>query len=76
MQDHAWLAVAIAALDAAWQSFDVANAQAMVKTILADARLWGEDLNQVADLAEQVAARLARIETVGVKAAMAELLGA
>ncbi len=69
-------AVAIAALDAAWQSFDVANAQAMVKTILADARLWGEDLNQVADLAEQVAIRLARIETVGVKAAMAELLNA
>jgi hypothetical protein len=30
----------------------------------------------VADLAEQVAIRLARIETVGVKAAMAELINA
>ncbi len=69
-------AAALAVLDAAWKSFDVTNPQAMVKTVLANTGLWGEDLTQLADLAEQVAARLARIETVGVKAAMAELIGA
>ena len=69
-------ATVLSILDAAWKTFDLANAQIMVKAVLADARLWGEDLNQLADLAEQVAARLARIETVGVKAAMAELIGA
>jgi len=67
-------ATVLSILDAAWKSFDVANAQAMVKAVLADARLWGEDLTALADLAEQVAARLARIETIGVKAAMAELI--
>lgn len=69
-------AAVLAALDTAWKAFDVTHPQAMVKTILTDTHLWGEDLTKLADLAEQVAVRLARIETVGVKAAMAELIGA
>ncbi|MDR3411191.1 MAG: tagaturonate reductase, partial [Formivibrio sp.] len=67
-------ATVLSILDAAWKSFDLANPQVMVKAALADARLWGEDLTALADLAEQVAARLTRIETIGVKAAMAELI--
>lgn len=46
-----------------------------VKAILGDARLWGEDLNAVPGLTEQVSAALTRITAVGVKAAMGELLG-
>lgn len=58
-------------IDAAWQASDDVKVQ--VATLLADTRLWGEDLTQVAGLAEQTAASLARIRAVGVKAAMSEL---
>jgi tagaturonate reductase len=61
----------LAIVDAAWKSSSDTSAQ--VNTLLADARLWGEDLTQVAGLAEQTAKSLARIRAVGVKAAMAEL---
>jgi mannitol-1-phosphate/altronate dehydrogenase len=47
----------------------------MVRAVLSDARLWGEDLNQVADLASRVGDYLARIDAVGIKAAMAEAVG-
>lgn len=58
-------------LDAAWQNAgDVAK---VVSALLADVRLWGEDLTKLADLAQQTTAALSRIEAVGVKAAMAEL---
>jgi tagaturonate reductase len=67
-------ATVLAILDAAWRTFDIANPQVMVRTVLADPRLWGEDLCQLADLPEQVAARLARIEAVGMKVALAELI--
>ena len=69
-------AAALAILDAAWKAFDPANPRAMVATVLGDGRLWGENLNPLADLAEQVAARLGRIEIVGMKAALAELAAA
>ncbi len=69
-------AAALAILDASWKTFDPANPQAMVRTVLADARLWGEDLTALADLAEQVAQRLVRIEASGIRTAMAELIGA
>ncbi len=62
----------LAIIDAAWQG--AADAGALVATLLADARLWGEDLTQVAGLAEQTAAALTRIQAVGVKAAMSELV--
>jgi tagaturonate reductase len=58
-------------LDAAWQ--DAGDVNKVVSTLLADVRLWGEDLTRVAGLAGQTAASLARIKAVGVKAAMAEL---
>ena len=61
----------LAIVDAAWKASDDASVQ--VKTLLADARLWGEDLTRIAGLAEQTAASLARIRAVGVKAAMGEL---
>ena len=61
----------LAIVDAAWKASDDASVQ--VNTLLADARLWGEDLTRIAGLAEQTAASLARIRAVGVKAAMAQL---
>ena len=61
----------LAIVDAAWKASDDASVQ--VTTLLADARLWGEDLTRIAGLADQTAASLARIRAVGVKAAMGEL---
>ena len=61
----------LAILDAAWQN--PGDLAALVNSVLADVRLWGEDLTKVAGLAEQAAASLARIKAVGVKAAMSEL---
>lgn len=59
-------------LNAAWQAAGGDYAK-LVATVLADARLWGEDLTLVGDLAAQTAASLARINTAGLKAAMAAL---
>ncbi len=67
-------ATALSILDAAWKSYAVAGPHAFVGTVLADARLWGEDLGQVAGLAEQVATRLARIDAVGMMAGLGELV--
>lgn len=61
----------LAIMDAAWQN--AGDLGALTNTLLADARLWGEDLTRIAGLAEQTAAALKRIKAVGVKAAMAEL---
>lgn len=58
-------------LNTAWKA--AKDAETFTQVVLADARLWGEDLTKVAGLAEQTAAALARIQAVGVKAAMAEL---
>ncbi len=58
-------------VDAAWKAGSDVTTQ--VSTLLADSRLWGEDLTRIAGLAEQTAASLARIRAVGVKAAMSEL---
>ena len=57
--------------NAAWQ--DAGDISKVATSLLADTRLWGEDLTKVAGLAEQTAAALARIKAVGVKAAMAEM---
>jgi len=61
----------LAILNTAWQGAGDLNQ--VVASLLADARLWGEDLTRVSGLAEQTASALARIKVVGVKAAMAEL---
>ena len=63
----------LALLNAAWQ--DAADLGKLVTLLLAEPRLWGEDLTRIAGLAEQTAASLTRIKAVGVKAAMAELCG-
>ena len=61
----------LAIMHAAWNgATDMAR---VASTLLADTRLWGEDLTRVPGLAEQTAAALARIKAVGVKAAMSEL---
>lgn len=58
-------------MNAAWSgATDVTKTATM---LLADTRLWGEDLTKVPGLAEQTASALARIKAVGVKAAMGEL---
>lgn len=44
---------------------------AVAKTLLADARLWGQDLTALPGFANAVAAHLAKIEAVGMKAAIA-----
>ena len=67
--------LAIEILDAAWKAFNPAQPQALVASVLADSRLWGEDLTQLADLAGQVALHLGRIEQTGVPKAMTELIG-
>lgn len=61
----------LAIMNAAWA--ESADAAKVATTLLADARLWGEDLTLVPGLADQAAAALARILAVGVKAAMSEL---
>ena len=61
----------LAILNAAWQGAGDINT--VVTTLLADVRLWGEDLTLLAGLAEQATVSLARIKAVGVKAALAEL---
>jgi tagaturonate reductase len=55
----------------AWAS--APSSEALAQTLLRDARLWGEDLSLVADLAEQVARSLAQIEEIGIKAALSRL---
>lgn len=61
----------LAIMNAAWQG--AGDVSQVVSTLLADVRLWGEDLTKVAGLAEQTANSLARIKAVGVKEAMAQL---
>jgi len=58
-------------MNAAWNgATDVAK---VAEALLADTRLWGEDLTRVPGLAVQTATALARIKAVGVKLAMSEL---
>ena len=61
----------LAIMNAAWAG--ATDTAKIASTLLADKRLWGEDLTQVPGLAEQTASALARITAVGVKAAMGEL---
>ena len=61
----------LAIVHAAWR--DLGDPATVAAALLADARLWDEDLTRVPGLAEQVAASLARIRASGVKAAMAGL---
>jgi tagaturonate reductase len=63
----------IAAMNAAW-SAHAGDPQALVAKVLADTRLWGEDLTRIPGLALLTANHLAAIEAKGVKAAMAELI--
>ena len=59
----------------AWRTWSSSkDTAALVRSVLGDARLWGEDLNAVPGLSEQAAAALARIKAVGVKQALEELL--
>jgi tagaturonate reductase len=63
----------IAAMNAAW-SAHAGDPQALVAKVLADTRLWGEDLTRIPGLALLTANHLAAIEAKGVKATMAELI--
>ena len=58
-------------MQAAWQLGEVSQ---VAMAVLADERLWGEDLCRIPGLAEQVIHGLSRIKALGVKAAIAELL--
>jgi tagaturonate reductase len=60
----------------AWKGEKAGQAAALATKLLADSRLWGEDLTKVAGLAEQVGQSLASIEAKGVKAAIQGLLAA
>ncbi|MDR3370064.1 tagaturonate reductase [Rhodoferax sp.] len=61
----------LAIMSAAWTG--ASDMSQVTSTLLADKRLWSEDLTQVPGLAQQTAASLTRIKAVGVKAAMGEL---
>lgn len=61
----------LAIVHAAWR--ELADPAQVAATLLADARLWDEDLTRVPGLARQVAASLVRIRADGVRAALAGL---
>lgn len=61
----------LAIMNAAWDGATGMTKVAM--TLLADTRLWGEDLTQVPGLAQQTASALTRIKEVGIKSAMGVL---
>jgi tagaturonate reductase len=63
----------IAILSAAWAAAQPGQAAALVPVLLADTRLWGQDLTVVPGLAEQTAKALTAIEAKGIKAALADL---
>jgi len=60
--------------NAAWRDPVTARPADAVPALLADARLWGMDLNTVPELAPQVANALDRIEAAGMLPALAETL--
>ncbi|MBP2290683.1 tagaturonate reductase [Azospirillum rugosum] len=68
-------AAVIAAMAAAWAAHGNDPA-ALVKAILADAKLWGEDLTLIPGLAVRTTAHLAAIQAKGMRGALAGLLGA
>ena len=61
----------LAIMNEAWKS--TTEAAQVAPMLLADTRLWGENLALVPGLVEQVSTALARIQTVGIKTAMNEL---
>lgn len=64
----------LVAMAQTWKGWSAgADLSARVRAILADTTLWGEDLNAVPALTEQVLAALATIKASGVKAAMRSL---
>lgn len=69
-------ASAVAKLTGAWKSYDgtADSAKAVVKQILGDESLWGEDLSAHAELVGDVAKYLQAIDADGTKAVMQGLL--
>ena len=61
----------LAIMNAAWDG--ATDMTKVASTLLADKRLWGEDLTLVPGLAQQTASALTQIKAIGVKAAMREL---
>jgi mannitol-1-phosphate/altronate dehydrogenase len=60
----------------AWAAFCVHGAwDRLAAEVLGNRRFWGMDLNTVNGLARQVAADLARIESLGMRTAVARLDG-
>ena len=66
-------AEALAAINAAWSRFREDLAE-VVREILGAHAIWGEDLNRITGLAERTSLHLARIESAGVRAALAAVL--
>ena len=64
----------LSTLGEAWRGWQAGEDLATrVRSMLGDARLWGEDLNSIPGLTEQVTASLNAIKAQGVKAAMATI---
>ncbi|MFA9439110.1 tagaturonate reductase [Uliginosibacterium sp. sgz301328] len=64
----------LAVLSEAWRNWQPGQpTAALVKSVLADARLWGEDLNAIKGLTDVVTQELDNIKVKGVKTAMREL---
>lgn len=64
----------LAILSAAWGAVGD-DPKALVAAVLADSRLWGEDLTRVPGLQARAAEHLAAIQTKGLRAAMAAVVG-
>ena len=74
LQDDDW---ALAFFAHTWEEYDgtVAAADKVAKAVLANTRLWGQDLNAVPSLTEKTAAYLQQIATDGIKSAAQQIVG-
>ncbi|MDR3435328.1 tagaturonate reductase [Telmatospirillum sp.] len=67
-------AAVIKILSTAWNEAKPGQAAALATKLLADTRLWGEDLTKVPGLAEQASKALAAIEAKGITAALKDVI--
>ena len=58
-----------------WQNYDKNDGKNFVETVLADSRLWGQDLNSIPELTKTVCNHLLLIDEIGMEAALKQFVG-
>jgi len=58
-----------------WQNYDKNDAVNFIKAVLADSRLWGQDLNPIPELTKTVCDHLLLIDEIGMEAALKQFVG-